>query len=475
MRLDRLVDAVAATTPGLAGRMAVVGDAPAAEVVAVTHDSRAAGPGTLFCCIPGERADGHDFAPAAVAAGATALLCERALPLDVPQVIVQSSRAATGPFAAEVADHPSHRLRVVGVTGTNGKTTTTHLLRSILEAAGWPTGIIGTLSGVRTTPEAPDLQASLVAMVDEGLVAVAMEVSSHALALHRVDGTRFAVAVFTNLSRDHLDFHATMEEYFQAKARLFEPDLADRAVVNLDDPHGRLLRDAATVPTTGYAMADAEDLSVGRTASTFTWRGQRVRLPLGGRFNVINAVAAATAAAALGVEPAVIAEGLAAVGPVRGRFQPVDGGQPFTVLVDYAHTPDGLDQVLAAARDLAAPPAKVVVVFGCGGDRDRTKRPAMGAAASAADLVVLTSDNPRTEDPDAIIAEARTGIPAGTALVVEPDRRKAIAAAIEAAGPGDVVVVAGKGHETTQDLGDRVIAFDDRVVAREELERLGPW
>ncbi|HEX9991299.1 MAG TPA: UDP-N-acetylmuramoyl-L-alanyl-D-glutamate--2,6-diaminopimelate ligase [Acidimicrobiales bacterium] len=476
MRLDRLVDAVAGATPVLAGRMAVAGDAAAADVVAVTHDSRAARAGTLFCCIPGERADGHDFAGDALAAGAVALLCERALPFAVPQVLVADARAATGPFAAEVAGHPSRRLRVVGVTGTNGKTTTTHLLRSVLEAAGWPTGVIGTLSGVRTTPEAPELQARLGAMADGGAVAVAMEVSSHALALRRVDGTRFAVAVFTNLSRDHLDFHPTMEHYFQAKARLFEPDLAERAVVNLDDPHGRLLRDAATIPTAAYTMADAGDLAVGPTSSTFTWRGRPVRLPLGGRFNVSNALAAATAAEVLGLDPPTIAAGLATAGPVPGRFEPVDRGQPFTVLVDYAHTPDGLDQVLAAARELARPPARVLVVFGCGGDRDRTKRPAMGAAAvEGADLAVLTSDNPRHEDPLAIIDEVRKGVPAGAPLVVEPDRRAAIAVAVGEARPGDVVVVAGKGHETYQDLGDRVVPFDDRVVAGEALEAAGPW
>lgn len=476
MRLDRLVDAVAAATPPLAGRMALVGDAPSADVTATAHDSRAVGPGTLFCCIPGERADGHDFAPAAVAAGAVALLGERALPLDVPQVLVPDARAATGPFAAEVAGHPSRRLRVVGVTGTNGKTTTTHLLRSVLEAAGWPTGVIGTLSGVRTTPEAPDLQGTLAAMADDGLAAVAMEVSSHALALHRVDGTRFAVAAFTNLSRDHLDFHATMEDYFQAKARLFEPAFSGAAVVNLDDPHGRLLRDAAAVPTTGYSMADASDLELGPTSSAFTWRGQRVRLPLGGRFNVSNALAAATAAALLGADPATVAAGLAAAGPVPGRFEAVDAGQRFTVLVDYAHTPDGIEQVLAAARELAPAPARVVVLIGAGGDRDPSKRPAMGAAAAAgADLVVLTSDNPRSEDPGAIIADVRRGVPETAPLVVEPDRRQAIAAAVAAAGPGDVVVLAGKGHETTQTTGDRVVPFDDRVVAREELERLAPW
>lgn len=455
----------------------VVGDADRAAVSSITLDSRAVEPGALFCCVRGEHADGHDYAPAAAEAGAVALLAEREVAVAVAaQAIVDDTRRAIGPLAAVFHGDPSRHLEVVGVTGTGGKTTTTHLLGAILDAAGRPAGLIGTLTGVRTTPEAPELQARLAAFLAEGKRAVAMEVSSHALAMHRVDGAWFTVAVFTNLSRDHLDFHRSMDDYFAAKARLFTPEMSGRAVVNLDDPRGRLLADAALVPTVGYSMADATDIVVGARESRFRWRGADMRVPLGGRFNISNAIAAATAVAELGIDAAAIAAGLDAARPVAGRFELVDAGQPFPVVVDYSHKPDALVQVLASAREVAAPDGRVVVVFGAGGDRDRSKRPEMGAvAAELAELVVVTSDNPRSEDPDAIIAEILTGIPdtaARTAdgrLAVEPDRRAAIALAVGAARPGDVVVIAGKGHETSQTIGDRVLPFDDREVAREAL------
>jgi UDP-N-acetylmuramoyl-L-alanyl-D-glutamate--2,6-diaminopimelate ligase len=373
---------------------------------------------------------------------------------------------------------PAAAMIVVGTTGTNGKTTTSYLLQAIFEAAGMPAEVVGTLSGARTTPEAPELQARLAAMRDRGTQAVAMEVSSHALAMHRVDGMRFKVAVFTNLSRDHLDFHETMESYFEAKARLFDPALAERAVVNLDSPHGRLLLDTARVPTTGYSLDDIDDLEVGATGSRFIWRGQSVHLDLGGRFNVANALAAAEAAVAVGLDPAVVADGLSRPVSVPGRFEVVDAGQSFRVLIDYAHTPDGLEQLLGAVRDVSAG-GSVTVVFGCGGDRDQTKRPAMGeVAARLADRVILTSDNSRGEETGAIIAAVRQGYDqAGERraqdLVVELDRRTAIALALAAAGPDDTVVIAGKGHESTQVIGDTVVPFDDHEVARDELIRLG--
>jgi UDP-N-acetylmuramoyl-L-alanyl-D-glutamate--2,6-diaminopimelate ligase len=335
--------------------------------------------------------------------------------------------------------------------------------------------VLGTLSGPRTTPEAPDLQRWLAARRDEGTEVVAMEVSSHALALHRVDGTHFAAAVFTNLSRDHLDFHETMESYFEAKARLFSPELSARAVVNLDDPSGRLLRDSATIETATYSLDDVDDLHVGRRGSTFGWRGQRVSLPMGGRFNVANALAAAeTAVLVLGVDPETVARGLGRPPIIPGRFELVDEGQPFTVIVDYAHTPDGLDRLLEAAGEMAGR-GRVHVVFGCGGDRDATKRPAMGAvAATRADAVVLTADNSRSEDTAAIIDAVQRGLrqvpdPRARDVVVEPDRRAAITRALAGAAPDDVVVLAGKGHETTQTIGDAVLPFDDREVAREVL------
>jgi UDP-N-acetylmuramoyl-L-alanyl-D-glutamate--2,6-diaminopimelate ligase len=467
MRLDRLLEA--------SGAAATVHGDPAVEVTAVTHDSRAAVAGSLFCCVPGERADGHDFAPTAVDAGAVALLCERDLDLAATRAVVPSTREAMGPLAAAFHGNPSRALSVVGVTGTNGKTTTCHLLRSVLEADGRRTGVIGTLTGARTTPEATDLQATLAGMRDDGDTAVAMEVSSHALALHRVDGTWFAVAVFTNLSRDHLDFHTDLDGYFEAKARLFTPGFCGAAVIDVDGRYGRELAErteAAGIPTTRYRAGDADDLVLGAAGSTFRWHGASVQLGLGGRFNVANALAAAEAAALLGVADDVVAAGLAAAGPVPGRFEVVDAGQPFAVVVDYAHTPDGLEHVLASAREVAGD-HKVVVVFGCGGDRDRTKRPAMGDVASRlADVVVLTSDNPRSEDPDTIIGEVAAGMGALGVVTIQPDRRAAIAVGLDAARRGDIVVVAGKGHETTQTIGDTVAPFDDREVVREELAAL---
>ena len=456
------------------------GDLAAADVHAVVHDSRSVSPGTLFCCVRGATVDGHDLAPDAVAAGAVALLCERPLRLDVPQVVVADVRAAMGVVAAALHEHPSRHLHVVGVTGTNGKTTTTHLLAAILEAAGRPTGTIGNLNatpgGPPNTPEGPELQARLAGLRDAGKTAVVMEVSSIALSSGRVNGTRFRLAVFTNLSPDHLDHHGTMEAYFAAKASLFEPVLSDVAVVNTDDPHGRLLLDAAVIPTEGFSLADAADVVADMAGTTCTWRGQRLRIPLPGTFNVANALAAATAAARLGVDVATVARGLAAAGPVPGRFEVVSPGAPVGVVVDYAHTPDGLEQVLRAVRPLAAG-ARVTVVFGCGGDRDRSKRPVMGAiAARLADAVVVTSDNPRSEDPLAIIAEVAAGaegVAGGAPVVTTPDRRTAIADALRASRPGDVVVVAGKGHEATQVVGDREVPFDDRAVVADLLVELG--
>lgn len=476
MRVDVLWDAVRAA-PGWEGARferapdaAALGRAPV-EIRDVDHDSRAVGPGSLFCCVTGSVSDGHDFAPGAVAAGAVALVCERDLDLDVPQFVVPSTRAAMGAASAEVYGRPSDALEMVGVTGTNGKTTTVHLLHAILGAAGRSARMIGTLTGARTTPEAPDLQRMLAGFCRAGVGSVAMEVSSHALVQHRVDGTRFDVAVFTNLSRDHLDFHPDMSAYFQAKARLFEPDLAERAVVNLDDPHGRLLSEAAHIPTVGFSLDEASDLELGAQGSAFTWRGMRVHLPLAGQFNVANALAAATAAVELGVEPATVASGLAAAGSISGRFEAIDEGQPFPAIVDFAHTPDGLRQALQAARQLVA--GRVILVFGAGGDRDPSKRPEMGEVAVAdADVVVLTSDNPRSEDPMAIIEAVRSGMVAASDTLevsIEPDRRAAIHLAVGLARPGDVVLVAGKGHETTQTIGARVLPFDDREVTRDAL------
>jgi UDP-N-acetylmuramoyl-L-alanyl-D-glutamate--2,6-diaminopimelate ligase len=442
------------------------------EIAAITRDSRDVAPGALFCCIPGATADGHRFAADAVAAGAVALLVERELELDVTQVVVDDARVATGRVAAAFHGHPSRSMDIVGVTGTNGKTTTTWLLQSIFDAAGRPSDMIGTLTsrpgGPPTTPDAIELQQLLASMRDRGVTTLAMEVSSHALAQSRVEGTRFAVGVFTNLTRDHLEYHETMEDYFSAKARLFEPGRSDVAVVNVDDPRGRLLLDAARIPTRAYSLGDLTDLRVGATSSA-TWRGHRLVVPLGGAFNVSNALAAATAALELGIDEETIVRGIAGAPPAPGRFELVDAGQPFLVVVDYAHTPDGIEQVLRSARELVED-GQLTIVFGAGGDKDTGKRPQMGAvAARLADVVVLTSDNPRSEDPERIIGDIRAGVDGNAYVVAEPDRRAAIALALGRATAGDVVVIAGKGHETTQTIGNDVIPFDDRSVVKDLL------
>jgi UDP-N-acetylmuramoyl-L-alanyl-D-glutamate--2,6-diaminopimelate ligase len=473
MRLDALLAAADLPAAGIS-ILNVRGDLRGAEVAFITLDSRAVEPGTLFCCLTGQRQDGHRFATQAVAAGAVALLCERPLDVAVPQIVVDSVRPALAPLAATLYDYPSQAMTVIGITGTNGKTTTTQLLAAIMRAAGHETAALGTLSGVRTTPEAPVLQARLAELRRAGVTAIAMEVSSHALTQHRVDAVHFAAATFTNLSQDHLDYHHTMAEYFDAKARLFEPARTDLAVINRDDVWGRKLVDRLQqtgLPTETFSLDDVTDLRLDIDGSQWRWDGQEMAVRLGGRFNISNALAAATSARALGIDGVAIREGLATVTSVPGRFERVEAGQPFTVLVDYAHTPDGLEQALVSARELA--PGRLVVVFGCGGDRDREKRPLMGKVATAlADLVVLTSDNPRSEDPDRIISDVKAGTEGPAELVIDTDRARAISRALRSAGPGDVVIIAGKGHEKGQEIAGRTIPFDDAEVARGVLGRI---
>jgi UDP-N-acetylmuramoyl-L-alanyl-D-glutamate--2,6-diaminopimelate ligase len=455
-------------------------DAPPVEVTALAYDNQLVTPGTLFFCVPGFTRDGHDFAPDAIARGASALVVQRPLGLGVPEVLVSDVRAAMAPAAAALNGDPTATLRAVGITGTNGKTTTAFLVRGLLEAAGRPTGLVGTVNAVvggeeramvRTTPEAIDLQRMFAEMRDAGDEAVVMEVSSHALALHRADAIHWAVAIFTNLTQDHLDFHPSMEDYFLAKRRLFEAG-PEVAVINVDDPYGmRLAFDFPDAIRIGidslHAQVRARGIESDASGSRFTVDGVELHSPLPGRFNVLNVLGAVAAARALGLDDATIADGLARAVRVPGRFEPVDEGQPFAVLVDYAHTPDSLDNVLRAARPLAS--GRLIVVFGAGGDRDRAKRPLMGTVAcDQADVVIVTSDNPRNEDPEAIIAEILQGC--GGGVDVEVDRRTAIEQAIAIAEPGDVVVVAGKGHEQGQEFeAGRKIPFDDVTVAREAL------
>ena len=481
-----------------------VRDARAAGVV---YDSRKASPGSVFVALRGQHADAAEFAPQALSRGAAVVVAERGAPagVDAPWIVVPDARLALAHLADRYFGHPSGQLRVVGITGTNGKTTTGYLIRSIFEAAGMPCGLMGTVvysiggedrEATRTTPEAPDVQAMLREMVDRSCTAAVMEVSSHALALRRVDGIEFAAAVFTNLTRDHLDFHHDMEEYASAKRRLFEilPDAAP-GVVNADDPAAPGFCRAAKRPVT-YALRTAADVTAHDVSLTLnglafearTPRGSlHLRSPLVGRPNVSNVLAAVATSVALDLPGDAIERGVANLSGVPGRFQVVSNGtDDLTVIVDYAHTDDALRNLLETARNLA--PGRLVTVFGCGGDRDRSKRPLMAAVAGRlSDIVVVTSDNPRTEDPAAIVDEILRGMPAPAEHVLQVgverrtvrgpevhtvlDRRAAIERAIELAGPGDVVIVAGKGHEKYQVIGDRVLAFDDVDVAREALAR----
>ncbi|WP_370326254.1 UDP-N-acetylmuramoyl-L-alanyl-D-glutamate--2,6-diaminopimelate ligase [Euzebya sp.] len=478
-------DIATAISRRTAGAARIVGHGVAA-ITDVTHDSRQAGPGVLFAARPGAVSDGHDFAAAAVAAGSPAVLVERVLDVAVPQIVVDDVAEALGHAAAVVHGDPTDDIAVLGVTGTNGKTTTTYLLDAVWRAAGHVTGLIGTVEtrvagtavpGIRTTPEASDTQRLLARMRREGVTAASMEVSSHGLALGRLNGVRFAAALFTNLSQDHLDFHADMEDYFRAKARLFTPGFTPIGVVTVDDPWGARLAERAdvevwTLSRRGGADVTATDVVTTAEGATFTAdvRGSRlaVRIALPGDYNVTNALGALATAHAAGVPLDVAAEGLATLPGVPGRMERVDVGQPFGVLVDYAHSPDSVAGVLAAARGVAE--GRVIVVIGCGGDRDAAKRPLMARAAVAgADVAILTSDNPRSEDPEAILDDMVAGLADPSAARRITDRAEAIAAAVGDARPGDVVVIAGKGHEPYQELADGRIDFDDRLVARAAL------
>lgn len=438
----------------------------------VEHDSRRVVPGALFACIPGSASDGHQFTGEAVSAGAVALLVERPIRAPVPRLVVESVRQALGPAAAAVHGHPDRQLDIAGVTGTNGKTTTVRLVAGLLRAAGRDAAEIGTLTGTLTTPEATDLQRVLADAVSQGASAAVVEVSSHGLAQHRLNGCRFRVAAFTNLGLDHLDYHGSLEEYFAAKARLFRSDRTEQAVVDVTSDWGRRLADMvkSELPVLEVDQHKIELVDADARSSVFRWRGQEVRLPLPGAFNRANAVLAAEVAVALGVSPGAAAAGLANAAPVPGRFESVHAGQDFAVIVDYAHTPDGLAAVLQAARSLTE--RSLIAVFGAGGDRDRRKRPEMGATAERlADRVILTSDNPRSEDPGQIIDEIVNGMSRPPDRR-DTDRRRALRHALSIARRGDTVVIAGKGHETSQTIGDSRLAFDDRDVVSEEIARL---
>jgi UDP-N-acetylmuramoyl-L-alanyl-D-glutamate--2,6-diaminopimelate ligase len=474
-RLSRLADLVG-------GHLSGTGDP---TIVDVTHDSRQVGAGSLFVAVRGMVVDGHAFISQAVSTGASAIVCEEPIDPSIPHIVVDDARASMAKLAAAVHHDPSSALAVVGITGTNGKTSVSFILESMLRSLGKPTGLIGTITTrigdeqiptLRTTPEATDFQRLLREMANRGAQIVIAEVSSHALRLGRVDETRFAVVGFTNLSQDHLDFHADMEDYYAAKRLLFHPRFSDVGVICIDDEWGVRLANDTTIRVRTVSMGVDADLTaeiVNRSLSgtelmiTFPDAARRrVVVPLLGDFNAENALVAAGCALELGLSVDEIVAGMSQASPAPGRFELVSGDDPITVIVDYAHTPDGIAAAIASVRNLSD--GAVIAVIGAGGDRDRAKRPLMGEAGSAADVLIVTSDNPRNEDPNAIISEIMNGVSAPSAVAI-PDRRTAIQTAVDRATDGDVILVLGKGHERSQEIGDRVLPFDDRLVSRTAL------
>lgn len=440
----------------------------------VTENSRDVSEGALFCCLHGQDNDGHDLAAEALAAGAAALLTERPLAVEAPQAVVANTRAALGPLALAMEGNPQNDLLLIGVTGTNGKTTTVHLLASILNAGGNPTQALGTLTGDYTTPPPATLAGLLADALKEGANAVAMEVSSHALEQRRVEGLRFAVGIFTNLSPDHLDYHNGMEDYFAAKRRLFEAGRSATAVICRDDEWGLRLAEERRRNVRCYSLNDAEILSSEISSTRFRWRGEEIRMPLGGLLNVSNAIAAGEAALALGMTIDSVKAGLAAAVAPPGRFQLI-AREPFGVIVDYAHTPHSLEMLLRSARDILPDGGRLLLVFGCGGERYEGKRAEMGrVAAELADDLFVTSDNPRSEDPEKIAADILAGVRKATArpgssVLVELERRSAFARAFESAPAGSLVLLVGKGHEARQEIGGTSLPFSDREVALDLL------
>lgn len=443
------------------------------EVSAVMMDSRRVIEGALFACVPGEHFDGHSFAQDALESGAVALLVDRELNVAVPQLLVADVRSSLGEIASIISDRPSSEMDVIGVTGTNGKTTVAQLLASVFSAAGRKSAVIGTLEGDMTTPEAPVLQRRLRELANDGVSVVVMEVSSHSLVQHRVRGTSFAAGIFTNLGHDHLDIHGTQEEYFRAKSLLFTSYGVSRMILNDDDVHGRLLGDLASDAheVSRYSMSQVESLDLTIRGSSFVVDGASFTLPIPGRPNVENALAVISCARSFGIADETIAEGLAAIGEVSGRMQVLTANN-LDAIVDFAHTPEALEALLRTCRELT-PNRRIVVIFGCGGGRDKQKRPQMASIAGGlADVVVVTSDNPRNEDPNEIIREVCAGFSDATTAEwsVQADRATAIADAIHHAKDGDVIVVAGKGHERYQEIASCKTEFDDVAHIRAAME-----
>lgn len=485
MALERAGITLGELARALSGHQAV--EVVGADVIVseVHHDSRDVTPGSLFVAVRGEHADGHRYLDEALAGGAAAVVTEEWPGRDVPHLVVEDTRMALGWLAAEVQRHPDRALEMVGITGTNGKTTVAHMVATMVTGAGREGAVIGTvgsnLIGVsrtsnRTTPEASDLHRMLRELVDHGIITdVAIEVSSHAMELGRVNGVRFDVVAFTNLSQDHLDFHATMDDYYQAKMALFRSEHAPAGVVWVDNPWGARLADETPITTTTVGEAGSADVVVGRPAGggvgafTISVAGEvfEARSPLAGDFNIANAALALVCATKVGIPIEDAIARLEATPPIPGRFEPVPNESGLAVFVDYAHTPDAIAQIIAETRRMVT--GRVIAVVGAGGDRDRGKRPLMGAAAATADLAIITSDNPRSEDPESIIDQVLSGISEPSAIVREPDRGTAILRAVEAAGADDAVLILGKGHEQGQQFFDRLVPFDDRDAARQAL------
>ncbi len=493
MRLDELLGKTRASwAEPAANALAGSGDDPP-EVTSITQDSRTVSAGALFCALQGSVFDGHEHVDAAIDAGAIAVVVERHVTNRVPELVVPDSRVATGELAAAFVGHPSALLDLIGVTGTNGKTSVVTLVAHIVNACGELAASMGTLTGSLTTAAAPDFQQSLRGHLQDGCTVVAAEISSHALDQRRIAGSEVSVAIFTNLSQDHLDYHDDMDDYFEAKAALFAPEFGADAIIDVSDPYGQQLadrvrsqRDAGLFPSDHELIevdgaTEIAKATLAQHSSSFTWRSHHIELPLGGSFSVTNAILAAEAALALGYDETKIAAALNVAAPIPGRFESVDLGQPFAVVVDYSHTPASVSIAVESARGISG--GKVRLVFGAAGDRDPGKRPLMGAAATTADVLYVTSDNPRTEDPeliiDAVIAGVETALSGETARSEDievhriADRADAIRSAISGAAPGDIVVIAGKGHEDYQIIGTTTIDFDDRVHARAALAELG--
>lgn len=482
--LTGLLDAVDQSVPGL---ISTSGETDGISITGITQDSRAVTPGMLFCAVPGGSVDGHAFVDAAIDQGAVAVLVEQPTTTLVPELLTSDARRATGYLASIHAGQPTARLNLIGVTGTNGKTSVVTLVAHLVTACGGAAAAMGTLTGSLTTAAAPDFQSVLRDHLLDGCSVVAAEISSHALDQQRIAGSDVSVAIFTNLSQDHLDYHADMEQYFEAKAQLFTAEFGADAVIDISDPWGARLaerlreqrsvglfpEDHELIEVDGAALIAGAELH--QRSSSFTWRGHAIELPLGGSFSVTNAALAAEATLLLGYDEQMIATALNDAVPIPGRFESVDCGQPFAVVVDYSHTPASVSVAIESARDISE--GRVIIAFGAAGDRDPGKRPLMGAAATAADVLYVTSDNPRTEDPEAIIDDVLTGVETGNRTPAEvhrvADRAVAIRSAITGALPGDIVIIAGKGHEDYQIVGTTRSDFDDREHARAALASLG--